>query len=288
MLHKLLDYTKTVCYTDWNMNTIVPTELMMHFSKLNLANKFRYYLALRAFDVEGAGNVNKTEFVSCIAKEFGVKEKTVINNLYKLLNENFIYGMDDTFIYYPCYNELVRRHKLLVNSRAAVDIKINDLNTMLKTKALFATAFLGHNQHISREKRQELTGVTPKTQRKYDEEMKVEKRFNHVIICPYSEWAFDHYAKIKEFPVYVYTDESGLFGEPGVKYVARQTVNTYFTNVSIRRYRKLELCGPVNGDPTRLFFEGNVPAPSELNDQYFHCYQHFWGFVPQKVNSWTP
>lgn len=269
------------------MGIKVPTSLMSEYSKLNMVNAFRYYLALRIFDsYDGSGKVDKDYFITIVSEKFNVKPKTVLNNLYKLQTEKFIYDMDDEFIYYPTYNVLVKTHNLNPTSQSAIWVNLQDLSDYLKTKALFATAFLSRNKHVSRAKRQEITGVTPKTQLKYDKLLNVTRRFNHAILGEYSDYLFYFY-QYEGFPVYVYTDEKGIYGKKNKKYVARQIVNSYETGVEACSYRKLNLCGHLNtsvneGNYTRLFFDGEQhPTRSDTNDSYFHQEGKMWGFVPQ-------
>ena len=166
------------------------SELLSAASLWKQTSQLRYYLALRIIDQAGAGWLMVEDAQKILAFLFGVKQKTVLNNLYKVQKAGFgTFSNDRTRFYYVCQQAVLTaicEGELKTNH--AVWVGIEHLTDGTFARAFFETAPLAHNNTMSRKTREKIGGRTPRTQRKYEEELGIVAKRNCAELGPATEY----------------------------------------------------------------------------------------------------
>lgn len=228
----------------------VYTELLSAASLWKQTTQLQYYLALRLLDKRGVGWVEVAYAQEVLSKEFGVKPKTVLNNLYKLQNAGFA-AINGSRIYYYKQERVLKAicGEDLVTTKAIL-VGMADLSQGTVTvRAFFETALLAHNNTMSRNTRQKVGGRSPRTQRKYEELVGAEATRNCAVISSVSEYAVQA-AKENDIPVFIAMVD-------GQWMLLRHLPNSYAVpHQATRRYSTLTLRGvPLEQRATAVFFE---------------------------------
>lgn len=200
-------------------------------------NLLRYHLAMLLTDKNRSGKVTLADYIPTVAEKFQVKEKTVVNNLYRLQGAG--YGsMTETHFYYRSLNKLPYDYGTL--STLAVWVGWDNLLTIQDMRAFCYQTALIHKsgeKTIARETLQQITGHTNKTQLKYESRGGVKKQANYA--------SLGRYSRVK-YEAALYTESSKNFGSPVFignspddkhSYIMRQIPNTYWGNLKIGKRR---------------------------------------------------
>ena len=229
------------------------SEIMSAASRWRQPNQLRYYIALRILDTQGCGWVTLAQAQESLSIQFGVKPKTVLNNLYKVQNAGLgSFSEDRTRFYYK--NQERALYSICgegLKTNNAVLVGLEHLTT--SHRAFFETAPLAHNDTMSRKTREEIGGRTARTQRKYEEELGIIAKRNCAIMCPATDYEL-RAAEENKLPVFTTIMDGQLM-------LMRHLPNSY--TVGHEPTRKYTLKLNRQKWATRVFFDDTKEAVRE-------------------------
>lgn len=190
-------------------------------------------MAMHLVDGMSVGYVDVNTYIERTSQKFDVSPKTVRNKIWELQNYGWgSYEPEQNRFYYRGQDKLF---EYVENpSSLAVYLGWKHINKLKTARAYFYQATLVTKKgeiHISRETIHNKTGHTRKTQRKYEEIVNIEKRYNYA--------ALGEYEGPDQIRNLTYEECHNLFlGEfEGNTEVFRQIPNTYYHNLILGKRR---------------------------------------------------
>lgn len=215
----------------------------------------RLYCLLRFIDENGTGVVNTkdSDVLHFLRLHTATKSRSILNSFKELDELGYGTLQPNGYFSYKAQECVLRDvfNTAVDYTQTAVKCRLDQFSGVLRqAKSLFYAVTIRMNQSsresrltATREVMQEITGVHPHTQRKYESLVNVVTNFT--ILEPYSKKQPKKVNVLKEqgLPVFLWRDALGEVGYKGRCYIAKRLPNSYFVEIQLykKRARRSEL-----------------------------------------------